>query len=67
MRYSTQQELYQGVTQRITGAESRLRSAIAGLSPVQLAWNRQKVDGASLRCSSTCASRTMRSSLCGNV
>ena len=39
MRYSTQRELQQGVTERIRAVETRLRAAIAGLSQAQLAWS----------------------------
>jgi hypothetical protein len=39
MRYATQKELQRGVTQRITAVEPRLRAAIAGLTPTQVAWN----------------------------
>jgi hypothetical protein len=39
MRYSTQRELQEGVTARIRAVDPRLRAAIAGLTPAQLAWN----------------------------
>lgn len=38
MRYATQRELQHGVTQRMCAVEPRLRAAILGLSPTQLAW-----------------------------